>query len=126
MALARIHHRLDRECHSLLELEPGAWLAVVQNLRIFVINTPDAMAAVFAYHGIIPLFHEGLDRVGNVPQAGAGVDGLDPTPHRFETGLRQALGMSGWLANEIHPARVAVEAVTDDSHIDVDDVACFE
>src|SRR2546429_2991807 len=40
---------LDGEGHARLELEPGAGLAVVQHLRVLVIDTPDAMAAVLAH-----------------------------------------------------------------------------
>src|SRR4051794_36201699 len=38
-----VHHGLDREHHALLELGPGARLAEVRNLRIFVHGTADSM-----------------------------------------------------------------------------------
>ena len=44
-------------------------------------------------------------------------------PHGGEAGLGEALRVRRCLADEIHAARVAVEAVANHGDIDVDDVA---
>ncbi len=49
---AGIDHRLDREGHARLELEPGARLAVVQYLRVLVEDAADAVAAVLTHDRI--------------------------------------------------------------------------
>ncbi|ASW46774.1 hypothetical protein XJ27_12950 [Xanthomonas hortorum] len=47
---ALIDHRLDGEHHAFLQLHPGAGVAVMQNLRIFMHLTPDAVPAIFLHH----------------------------------------------------------------------------
>src|ERR1039457_5329216 len=50
LPLARIDHRFNREHHSGSNLETGLGLAVMQNLRVFMIHAADSMSAVFAHH----------------------------------------------------------------------------
>ena len=48
VGFAGIDHRFDRQRHAFAKLQAGAALAVVQNLRVFMKNLADAVAAVFA------------------------------------------------------------------------------
>src|ERR1700732_4026397 len=80
VTLARVHHRLDGEGHTRLQLEPGTGLAVVQHLRVFVIHTPDAMAAVLAHHRVVVFLDEALDGVTDVAQVGTGTSILTMSP----------------------------------------------
>src|SRR5262245_35153605 len=77
-------HRLDREGHSRLELEPAAGFAVVQDLWILVIDAPDAVTAVLAHDREVARLGEGLDRVTDITQVSARAHLLDATPHRLE------------------------------------------
>src|ERR1700731_621525 len=123
VALARVHHRLDGEGHTRLELEPGAGLAVVQHLRVFVIHTPDAVAAVLAHHRVVVFLDEALDGVTDVAQVRTRTYRLDAAPHGGEAGLGEALRGRQRLAHQVHAAGVAVKSVADHGDVDIDDVA---
>ena len=64
-----------------------------------------------------------LDRVADVAEMLAGRQFLDAEPHALEGHLGQALRLDAGLADEEHPAGVAVEAVLDHGDVDVDGVA---
>jgi hypothetical protein len=66
---------------------------------------------------------EGLDGVADVAGGGAGLDGGDAAHHRVIRHLDQPLGPARDVADRIHAARVAVPAVEDQRHVDIDDVA---
>src|ERR1700737_1868475 len=121
MAFACIHHGLDCERHTALQLEARARLAVVQNLRVLVIHAADAVAAILAYHRVVPLFDEGLNSVSDVAEPRAGFHSFDSAPHCLEAGFCQTLRMCRRLANEIHSAGITVETIPDDCDVDVDD-----
>jgi hypothetical protein len=121
-ALAGVDHRLDREGHAGAQLEARAGLAVVQHLRVLVVDAADAVAAVFPHDRETPLLGIGLHGVPDVAEVGARAHLLDAAPHRLEAGLDQALGLDRGLADEVHPAGVAVVAVPDHGDVDVDDV----
>src|ERR1700730_16514946 len=123
VTLARVHHRLDGEGHTRLQLEPGAGLAVVQHLRVFVIHTPDAMAAVLAHHRVVVLLDEALDGMTDIAQVRTRTYRLDAAPHGGEAGLGEALRVRGRLAHQVHAAGVAVKSVGDHGDVDIDDVA---
>src|SRR5882724_13192757 len=126
MALARIDHRLDCERHSLLQLEPGTRLAVVQDLRVLVIHTADAVAAILAHDRVVALFDEGLNGVPDITEPGARFHRFDSAPHGFEAGLCQPLCVGRRFADEIHPAGIPVETIPDNGDVNVDDVASLE
>ena len=86
----------------------------------------DAVAAVLAHHGEVALLDELLDGVADVAEPRARAHLLDAAPHRLVAGLGEALGMQGRLADEVHAAGVAVEAVVDHGDVDVHDVAGLE
>src|SRR5215470_13386430 len=123
VTLTGIDHRLDGEGHAGPKLEPCAGFAVVQHLRVLVIDTADAMATVLAHYRVVVLLDEGLNGVTDVAEMRTGTHGIDAAPHGSKTGLGEPLRMGRRLADEVHAARVAVEAITDHGDIDIDDVA---
>src|SRR6185312_5572870 len=50
LRLAGVDHRLDGEGHALLQFDAGAGLAVVQYLRLVVIDLADAVPAILLDH----------------------------------------------------------------------------
>ena len=124
--LTGVDHRLDGEGHACAQFETGAGLAVVQHLRVFVVDATDAVAAVLAHDGETLGFGRSLDRVADVTEARTRAHAADSLPHRLETALDQPLRVRQRLADEIHAAGVAVEAVADDRDVDVDDVAVLQ
>ena len=126
MPRAGVDHRLDGEAHALFQRHAGAGTAVVQNLRILVIDLTDAVAAILSDHREALAFGIGLDCMTDVAQRGARLHGADAAPHRLAGHLDQALGQHRRLAGEEHAAVIAVPAVLDDGDIDIDDVAVLE
>src|SRR3984893_7423510 len=123
VALAGVHHGLNGEEHTRLELESGAALAVVQHLRVFVVHTPDAMAAVLAHHRVVVSLDEALDGVADVAQVRTRTHRRDAAPHGGEAGLGEALRVRRRPAHQVHAAGVAVKSVADHGDVDIDDVA---
>ncbi len=94
----------------------------MQDLRILVIDAPDAVAAVLAYYRVVACFDEGLYRVSNVAQVSTRTDNLDAAPHGFKARFGQALRVRRRFPDEVHAAGVAVKTFTDHRDIDVNDV----
>ena len=109
-----------------LQLQARAGLAVMQHLRILVIDPADAVAAVLAHHRKFLLLDEGLDGVPDVPEVRAGLHLPDAAPHGLVAGLGEALRRHRGLADEVHAAGVAVKSIPDHRDVDVDDVAGLE
>src|SRR5690348_18446919 len=63
-----VDHRLDREDHSRLQLEPGPGTAVVQDLRVLVEAVADPVPAELADDREAVSFGEALDRGAGVAQ----------------------------------------------------------
>src|SRR6185437_3558043 len=72
IGLAGVDHRLDREGHALLQLQAGAGLAVMQNLRVFVIDAADAVPTVILDHRETGALGVLLDRMADIAQRRAG------------------------------------------------------
>ena len=90
-------------------------------------DAPQAMAAEIAHHGAaFLLLGEGLDGVTDIAGGGAGLHHGDAAHHGFIGDLDQALGFALHLADVIHAAGIAMPAVQDDRHVDIDDVALLE
>jgi hypothetical protein len=94
----------------------------MQHLWILVVHTADAVTAVLAHHRIIVLLDEALDGVADVAEPRTRTHRVDTAPHGREAGLGQTLSVRWRPADEVHAAGVAMEAFTDDGHIDIDDV----
>src|SRR5437764_12065323 len=123
VALAGVHHRLDGEGHAGLELESRTGLAIVQHLRVLVIDAPDAVTAVLAHHRIVVPLDEALNGVAYVAEARPGPHRLDAAPHGREARFGEALRVRRRLAHEVHAAGVPVEAVADPRYVDIDETA---
>src|SRR5258705_3404669 len=123
---AGIDHRLDREDHPGLQLEPGARTAVVDDLRLLVELPADPVATELANDREVMPLGEFLDGVADVPKVGPFLHGTDATPHRLVGDLDEAPRLDRRSADEEHAARVAMPAVPDHRHVDGDDVARTE
>ena len=121
-----IDHRFDGKGHARHELEPRPRFAVVQHLRILMIHAADAVSAVFAHHGEAVALRKGLDGVTDVAQVCARLDHLDTLPHGLVAGRGEAAGEHARGADQVHAAGVAVEALADHGHVDIDDVAALQ
>ncbi len=64
--------------------------------------------------------------MADVAEGVPGFHRLDPLHQRVMRDLDQAFGFAAEFARDIHPAVVAVPAVQDDGHVDVQDVAVLQ
>ena len=126
VALADVDHWLDGEHHAGLEFFHGAGAAVVHHLRLFMEFLPNAVAAKFTHHGVAVFFGKRLDRMAHIAQARTGLDLHDAVPHGFVGDLAEPLGGNRAFADQEHAAAVAVPAVLDAGHVQVQDVAFFQ
>src|SRR6185312_1839834 len=126
VAPAQVDHRLDREGHAGFEFFERARLAVMQHLRFFMKYLADAVAAELAHDREAVALGKLLDGPADVAQARARLDHHDAMPHGLIGHGAQAPGRDRALARDEHAAGVAVPAVLDDGHVDVDDVRLLE
>jgi len=119
-------HGFDGKGHSGVKLETRAGPAIVQHLRILVVDPADAVSAVFSHHREIVAFGIGLDGMADVAQPGARLDHADAAPHGLVTSHGQPAGEYRGVADEIHAAGVAVESVANHRDIDIDDIPALE
>ncbi|MCY1365116.1 hypothetical protein D9M69_519500 [compost metagenome] len=98
----------------------------MQDLRLLVEHRADAVAAVLADHRVAQLLGMFLDHFADVAQARARPDQLDALVHAFLGHAAELVGPFRDLAHGEHLAGVAVVAVLDHRHIDVEDVAILE
>src|SRR5690242_14031057 len=126
MWFAEIDHRLDGEQHAWLEREPFAGLAVMQNVGPVVEHAAEAMAAEITHHAAALAFGVCLDSGADISGSGAGLDGGYAPHERVVGDLEQSLSCPGDLADAIHAARIAVPAVDDERHVDIENVALFQ
>ena len=81
------------------------------------------VAAEIAHHRAALGLGVALDGVADVAQVRAGLHRGDAAHQAFIGDLDQALGLPAHLAHIVHAARVAMPAIDDQRHVDVDDVA---
>ena len=81
------------------------------------------VAAEIAHHAHVLGFDESLDRGANVAGGGARLDHRDAAHHRLVSHLDQPLGAARNFADRVHAAGIAVPAVEDQRHVDIDNVA---
>src|SRR5271170_1091809 len=104
---ARIHHRLDREHHALLQLGTLARRSVIRQLRVLVHLRADSVAHEFAHHRIPVLFYPLLHRCRYVAQAIPCPDLRDALFQRFPRHAQQLLALRRHLPNWHRQRRVA-------------------
>jgi hypothetical protein len=89
-------------------------------------QTPDAMAAEIAHDAVAVRLGVALDRIGDVAKVVAGLRLLDAEHQAFVGDIDQLARLQGHVADQIHAAGVAVPAIDDRRHVDVDDVAVLQ
>nr|ABZ09831.1 hypothetical protein ALOHA_HF4000APKG8L7ctg1g6 [uncultured marine microorganism HF4000_APKG8L7] len=121
---AGIDHGLDCKEHAFAQLDARARLAEVKNTGRIVEDSAEPMATKVPHHGKAVGLGETLDGVTDVADGGAGAHHLDATHHGLVSHIDQAARLHAhFVADEEHAARIAVPAVEDDGHVDVEDVA---
>ena len=123
---ADVDHRLDGEEHAGLELGAGAGAAGVDDLGAVVEQAADAVAAEIADDAVAVRLGMALDGVGDVAEMVAGPRLLDAEHQAFVGDVDQLARLQRDVADQVHAAGVAVPAVDDRGHVDVDDVAVLE
>ena len=98
----------------------------MQNVRPVVEHAAQAVAAEIAHHAAALALGIGLDRRADIAGGGARLDRGHAAHQRVIGDLEQALGGAGNLADRVHAARIAVPAIDDQRHVDIEDVAFFE
>jgi len=96
----------------------------MQDRRRVVEHPADAVAAEIAHHRIAVAFRVTLDRIADRADMEARLDHSDAAHHRLVGHISQFFCFQrDAVADEIHTARVAMPAVDDHRHIDVESVA---
>ncbi|MNG96320.1 hypothetical protein D3C79_553820 [compost metagenome] len=98
----------------------------MQYLRFFVEHFADAMTAVFTHHGKLLGFDEFLDLFAQGAQADARLHHFQRQIQAFLGNAAQPLAQNGRLADDEHLGGIAVEAIFNDGHVDIDDVAVLQ
>jgi hypothetical protein len=121
-----VEHGLDGDGHAGLEPVQCAGFAVMQHLGFFVKVPANAVAAKLAHHTQAMPLGKSLDGMADITQIGTVTHLHDATPHRFVSQAAQTPRRDRHLADHEHAAGVAVPAVLDHRHVDVDDVPLLE
>ena len=123
---ADIDHRLDGEEHAGAQFRAGAGMAGVDHFRRVVEHLPQAMAAEIADHRIAVALGVALDRVRDIAHPVARLRLLDAQHQTLIGDLDQLARLDRGLADQIHAAGVAVPAVDNRGHVDIDDIALVQ
>ena len=126
MRAAEIDHRLDGEEHA--GPQHDAFAGRGRRARCWARRgtAAEAVAAEVAHHAHVLRLDEGLDRGADVAGGGARPDHGDAAHHGLIGDLDQPLGAARDFADRVHAAGIAVPAVEDQRHVDVDDVAVLQ
>jgi hypothetical protein len=117
---------IGREDHAGAHLDAFIGAAVVQYVGRVVEKLADAVAAEIAHDGTALAFGVALDGRADRAGAGAGADRRYAAHQAFMRDFQQPLGGALDGADRIHAARIAMPAVENVGHVDVDDVAVPE
>src|SRR5689334_2503824 len=123
---AEIDHRFDGEEHSRLEHDALAWATDVHDVRLVMEQAAKAVPAEITHHAHVLRLDVGLDGVSDITARRAGLDCGDTAHHRLVRYVNQTLGAPRNLADRKHAAGIAVPAIQDQRHIDVDDVSFLQ
>ena len=124
--LAEVDHRLDGEQHAGLEHDAVAGLAVVQDVGPVVEHAAEAVAAKIAHDAAALALGEVLDGGADMAGGVAGLHRRHAAHQRLVGHLDQPLGPARDVADRIHAAGIAMPAVEDQRHVDIDDVALLQ
>ena len=86
----------------------------------------EAVAAEIADDAVTVLFGMALDRMGDIAEAIAGLGLLEAEHQAFIGDIDQLPGLQRNVADQEHPAGIAMPAVENWGNIDIDDVAVLE
>ena len=89
-------------------------------------SAADAVAAEVAHNAVAVGLRVALDGVGDVAEVVAGLGLLEAEHQAFVGDVDQLARLQRHIADEVHAAGVAVPAVDDRGHVDVDDVAVLK
>ena len=98
----------------------------MQDVRRVVEQPPQPVAAEVPHHGTALPLGITLDGVTDVAGRRAGLDGRNAAHHGLMGHVYQSLRLSRNGAHRIHPRGIAMPAVQDHRHVDVDDVAFLQ
>jgi hypothetical protein len=118
-----VEHGFDGKDHPRLEPHAFSRIAVVQYLRIGVIDLADAVPAVLAHHTEFIALGHALDGMPNVTQGSAGTHRTNTGAHGLIGGGHQSLRLGAGIADRVHAAGVAEPAILDHGNVDVENVA---
>ncbi len=121
--LASVDHGFDGEDHAWLERQAYPALSIVQDLRIFVKFSSDAMTAELSNDAVTTRLRMILDRSTDVSEIPSRPNGADAKPKAFMRDPAKSLSLNGNITDFEHSAGVAVEAVLYHRDVDVDDIA---
>ena len=123
---AEIDHRLDGEEHAGLEHDAFAGAADMDDVGLVVEQPAEAVAAEIAHHAHVLRLDIGLDGGADVAGGGARPDHRDAAHHGLVGDLDQPFGAARDGADREHAAGIAMPAVEDQRHVDIDDVAFLQ
>lgn len=125
---ARADHGLDSEAHARLRGADGLVLGVVRDVGRAVEEGVDAVAAVGGDDGALVGLGVLFDRVADVAEGEAGLDGLDGEAQALARRFHEVdvRGVEGRRADVVGFVEVAVVAVVVEGDVEVEDVAVEE
>src|ERR1700688_1492347 len=126
MRAADIDHRLHGEEHTWLENDAFARAPDMDDVGFVVEQAADTVAAEIPHHAHVLGLDIALDRGANVAGGRARPDAGDAAHYGLVGHLDQPLGAARNLADREHAAGIAVPAIEDQRHIDIDNVAFLE
>src|ERR1700687_6135318 len=126
MRLTEIDHRLDGEEHAGLQRHAFAGPADMNDVGLVMEHAAQPVAAEIAHHAHALRLHKTLNGVPDVAGGGAGFYGGDAAHHRLIGHFHQPFGFAGNRPHRVHPAGIAIPALDDEGHVDVDDVAFLQ
>src|ERR1700678_4225342 len=123
---AGIHHRLDRQDHSLLQLRPMPRCFVIPQLPILMHLGADAMTYKFPHHRKTAFLHPLLHGRRNIAQPVSRPDLIDRLLQRFARHPQQLLALRADLPYRNRHRRVAKITIQLDAKIHRKNVAFFQ
>ena len=122
LGAAGIDHWFDCEDHAGFQGQATTGCAEMQDCRSTMERLPQPMTGEVAHDGKPFGFGMALDGMPDIAKRVSGPCRLDPEHQAIIGDLGQQPCLYGWLTNKIHPRRVAIPAVKNDCHVDVQDV----
>lgn len=124
IASSGVDHRFDRKAHAGIQsIDTALSIRKMGNRGIQVELLSESMTDVFPHNGKASPMSLRDDRFADGGDGASRCQGVDRHVHAIEGALRHGLAFLGYLADQKRFTLIAVPAVDDGGHIDVDDVA---